>query len=153
MLFIGGVALLCILAAFLLPIGPGIVRVDPAENFRGYDFVFANTAGSLTRHSYGGAIAAFSLLIIAAVFGLFAFFFAIPESTKKFAGVMGVFTALCLIAVGVIFLLGKQVVELSDADMANCKLGFGFWGAGAASFLGALLFLGEGFFGFAKGKK
>jgi hypothetical protein len=157
MFLLGGVALLCIVAAFLLPIGTGIIRYGSAgaviDNFRGYDFVFSNTAGDLTRHSYGGPIAAFSLLIIAAVFELFGFFFSIPESAKKFAGFMSILAALCLIAVGVIFLLSKQVIGLADSALITYKLGYGFWGAGAASFLGALLLLGVGFVAFAKGKK
>ena len=145
LVYLGIATLVFTLAAFLFPIGPGLTRTlsgGTIEWFRGYDYVFGNNANHIISH--GAFVAAFSLLIIAAVFELLAFVFSIPnpEGSHKFSGFMYIVSGICSIVTGVIFFLAPMIVVPSvqaSAPNVTYALAYGFIIGGGASILGAVV--------------
>jgi hypothetical protein len=145
LVYLGIATLVFTLAAFLFPIGPGLTRTlsgGTVEWFRGYDYVFGNNANHIISH--GAFIAAFSLLIIAAVFELLAFVFSVPnpEGSHKFSGFMYIVSGICSIVTGVIFFLAPMIVVPSvqaSAPNVTYALAYGFIIGGGASILGAVV--------------
>lgn len=144
-------ALVLTTAAFLFPIGTGLVRTSThgsltlVENFRGYDFIFGNNANQI--YSTGGFIGAFCLMVIAAVFQLIACIFVIPnpEGSHNFAGFMNFVAGLCIIATGVIFIFTKSLSPISGGINATFKLGWGNLIAAACAILSGLISCVMGF--------
>lgn len=150
-MIIGGlICLVLILCAFLFPIAPGIVRSN-GDVFRGYDFIFTNDAAEITKEASGGMIAAFVLLVIAAVFGAFGTILPLTGSTK-FSGFLDIVAGLCLASTAVLFLIAPMIVSL-DPVKATYSLGYGFMTAGLVAGVGALIFLVIGFLGMSSKKR
>jgi hypothetical protein len=130
-------ALILTLAAFLFPLGSGIVRTVTGagkESIMGYDFIFGNKAMLGGLYATSPFIAAFSLLIIAAVFQIVAFIFYFPEGSHKFAGFMNAVGGLCILVAGIIFILAVPLAGsvLPAAKNVTYTLGYGFLIAGIA---------------------
>ncbi len=149
-MIIGGliVALLC-LGAFLFPIGDGLVRTTTSgivEAFSGYDFIFTNDASEITKEATGGMIAAFVLLVIGTVFGVFGLLLPLTGSTK-FSGFIDVISGLSLVVTGVLLFLATSLIPLPALANASYTLGYGFFIAAILAALGGVIELFIGFFG------
>lgn len=140
---IGLLALLATLGAFLFPLAPGLKDTINNEGYMGYNFVFSNDAQGMVDPN-GGLIAAFSLMVIAAVFQAFGFIFSFGEGGRKFAAFLHIVGGLCMVATAVLFFLAKVMVG-NFLPGANIVLAWGFIVAGACAALSAILSLGAGF--------
>lgn len=149
-------ALILTTGAFLFPIGTGLVRTSTpniVENFPGYDFIFGNSA--LQLYSTGGFIAAFSLMVIAAVFQLVAFIFVIPnpEGSHKFAGFMNIVGGLCIIATAVLFIFVKSLSPIKGGSNVTFSIGWGFLAAAISAGVSGLISCVMGFIAMSKKAK
>lgn len=131
------------LATFLFPLGAGLARADGSEAYQGYNFVFSNDAQGVYSPN-GGMIAAFVLLVIAAVFQMTGFVFSFGQGGRKFAAFMEILAGLCVVACAVIFFLGHVIIGDFLGSAAPMKLGWGFIAAGASSAVSAILSLVSG---------
>ena len=128
-----------LIVASLIPLGPGFIRTvanngSPyTEWFRAYDFVFGNKTQTITVNGYGALIAAFVMLMVAALFVIIALLMNFTSSTK-FGGFLNVVVALLCIASGVLFLLSKQVAGLDN----TYTIQWGFLIGGAAAIASGL---------------
>ena len=96
-------------------------------------------------------IAAFVLLVIAAVFGAFGTILPLTGSTK-FSGFLDIVAGLCLASTAVLFLIAPMIVSL-DPVKATYSLGYGFMTAGLVAGVGALILLVIGFLGMSLKKR
>jgi hypothetical protein len=141
---LAGLLILCAtLAAFLFPLAPGLARTNGSEAYQGYNFIFSNDAQG-AYSSNGGMIAAFTLLIIAAVFQITGFIFSFGQGGRKFAAFMEILAGLCVAASAVIFFLAHVLIGDFLGSAAPMKLGWGFIAAGASSAVSAILSLVSG---------
>jgi hypothetical protein len=141
---IGLVALLATLCAFLFPLAPGLVDAKTGDALMGYNFIFSNDAqGSYDPN--GGLIAAFALMVIAAVFQLFGFVFSFGEGGRKFAAFMHIVAGLCMVATAVLFFLAKIMIGTSFLPGAELHLGWGYIASGISAAVSGLLSCGSGF--------
>lgn len=141
------VALLAIVGALLFPLGDGLIAnfAGLSEAADGYDFVFGNSA-LLLNDPYGGMIAWFVLLLIAAFFGI------IGCILSFFGGKLGAFcdflTGLICFVCALLFFLSPIIIGSSWVD-ADIALGWGYIAAGACAAVAAILNLfvgGKGLF-------
>ncbi len=153
-MIIGGlIAALACLAAFLFPIGDGLVRTSGAlvEAFPGYDFIFTNDAAAITKEASGAMIGAWVLLVIGSVFSVFGLLLPLTGATK-FPGFIDIVAGLCLLVTGVLFLLAPVVIGLPSVANGSYALGYGFMAGAIAALLGAVIEIALGVLGFT-GKK
>lgn len=141
------IGLLAIVGALLFPLGDGLIAnfAGYPEAAQGYDFVFGNSA-LLINDPYGGMIAWFVLLLIAAFFGI------IGCVLSFFGGKLGAFcdflTGLICFVCALLFFLAPVTVG-STWTSADVSLGWGYIAAGACAAVAALLNLfigGKGLF-------
>jgi hypothetical protein len=141
-------AILATTAAFLFPLGTGLVDVKTGEEFMGYNFVFGNNAQGVTT-PYGGLIAAFTLLIVAGSFQLLGFVFTFGQGGRKFAAFTSIVAGLCMVASAILFFLG-QIIVGNFISGSTTAIGWGFLAAGASAAVSALIGIVVGFKVFAE---
>lgn len=134
----GLLVLFATLAAFLFPLAPGLARIDGSESYMGYNFIFSNDAQG-AYNSNGGMVAAFTLLIIAAVFQLICFVFSFGQGGRKFAAFMEILASFCAVAAAVIFFLAHLFIGDFLGSAAPMQLGWGFIAAGISAILSGVL--------------
>lgn len=128
-----------LIVASLIPLGPGFIRTvanngSPyTEWFRAYDFVFGNSTQTLTVDGYGALIAAFVMLMVAALFVLIALLMNFTSSTK-FGGFMNILVAILCIVSGALYIFAKQIVGLD----ATYTVQWGFLIGGIAAIAAGL---------------
>lgn len=158
----GAVALLLLLVVFILPVAPGVIRsiTDPVtdavttEVYRGYDVILGNlTINGLQASS--GSIAAFTLLIIGAVFVALATILCLPnpEGSKKFSGFLFFVAGLLVLVTGILYICTIPLSELEAAANTSYSLGWGMWVAGIAAIVAAAICLVFGYIAMAKKRK
>lgn len=150
MIIAGGILSLLVIAAFLFPIAPGIVRAAGGinETFAGYDFIFTNDAAAISKTGVTGLITAFVFLIIGASFGVLGTIIPLTGSTK-FSGFLDIVAGLCLTVTGVLFCLALVLAKdnLAVINNGTYSLGYGFLIAGLAALVAGLGFGVIGFVG------
>ncbi len=131
----GFLGVLFTIAAFLFPIGTGVVwaTAQAGNSYNaGYDFVFGNDASQIVASGY--YICAFSLLIIAVVFQILGTVFTLPnpDASHKFSGFLHLVSAIALVVVALFFFLGAKLTPTPNESYVP-SLGYGFIAAGAAA--------------------
>ena len=162
LLLAGVVSLLLLLAVFIFPVAPGVIRsitnpstqVVTREVYRGYDIVLGNlTISGLEASS--GSIAAFTLLIIGAVFSALATILVVPnpEGSKKFSGFLFFVAGLCVLMTGILYFCAIPLSELETAANTSYSLGWGMWIASILAIIAAAILLVFGYLAMAKKRK
>lgn len=142
---LGLLSLVLIGVSFLLLLAPGIVGSSSgSEIWAGYDFVFGNDA--MRADANTAMIAAFVLLVLAALFQALAQPFSWGAGAHKFAAFLNVVSGLLLVAPAIIFFMGLNIV-LGSGFIADptLTLGWGYVATGAVVAVAALASLGAGF--------
>ena len=152
-----GLAIIALLiVVFVVPVGTGIVGTSAIVNLKipAYDIVFGNeTINNLNASS--ATIAAFTLLVIGAVFQLVAFILCLPnpEGSKKFSGFLFFVGGLCEIVTGAIYLAAVAVTKELLPPGLDYNLAWAFIVSGAVALVTAVVSIGTGVIAFGKKSK